>query len=38
MGFIKKLDDGLANLFTFVITIVTIVAVFMRYILHDPLQ
>ena len=38
MDFIKKLDDGLANLFVFVITIVTIVAVFMRYILHDPLQ
>ncbi|MBS1210554.1 MAG: siaT 2 [Proteobacteria bacterium] len=38
MNFLKHLDDWLANLCTFVIVIITVVAVFMRYILNDPLQ
>ena len=38
MGFLKNLDDWLANLFTVAIVVITILAVFMRYILNDPLQ
>ena len=38
MGFIKNLDDWLAKLFTLAIVLITILAVFMRYILNDPLQ
>ncbi|GHU25671.1 C4-dicarboxylate ABC transporter permease [Betaproteobacteria bacterium] len=38
MGFLKNLDDWLAKLFTVAIVLITILAVFMRYILNDPLQ
>lgn len=38
MGFLKQLDDWLAKLFTVAIVIITVAAVFMRYILNDPLQ
>ena len=38
MGFLKNLDDWLAKLFTLAIVLITILAVFMRYILNDPLQ
>ena len=38
MGFLKNLDDWLAKLFTVAIVVITILAVFMRYILNDPLQ
>ena len=38
MGFLKSLDDWLAKIFTLAIVVITIIAVFMRYILNDPLQ
>lgn len=38
MGFLKTLDDWLAKLFTLAIVVITILAVFMRYVLNDPLQ
>ena len=38
MNFLKNLDDWLAKIFTVAIVIITIGAVFMRYILNDPLQ
>ena len=38
MGFLKNLDDWLAKIFTLAIVVITIIAVFMRYILNDPLQ
>ncbi len=38
MTFLKSLDDWLAKIFTLAIVIITIVAVFMRYIINDPLQ
>ena len=38
MHSIKCLDDWLAKLFTVAIVVITILAVFMRYILNDPLQ
>ena len=38
MNYLKHLDDWLANLFTVAIVVITILAVFMRYILNDPLQ
>jgi TRAP-type C4-dicarboxylate transport system permease small subunit len=38
MRFLKHLDDWLANLFTVAIVVITILAVFMRYIFNDPLQ
>lgn len=38
MGFLKNLDDWLAKLFMVAIVLITILAVFMRYILNDPLQ
>lgn len=38
MGFLKTLDDWLAKLFSLAIVLITILAVFMRYILNDPLQ
>ena len=38
MGFLKTLDDWLAKFFTVAIVLITILAVFMRYILNDPLQ
>ena len=38
MGFLKNLDDWLAKLFMVAIVVITILAVFMRYILNDPLQ
>ena len=34
----KSLDDWLAKIFTLAIVLITILAVFMRYILNDPLQ
>jgi TRAP-type C4-dicarboxylate transport system permease small subunit len=38
MKFLKNLDDWIANTCTFVIVVVTVIAVFMRYVLNDPLQ
>lgn len=38
MKFLKSLDDWLAKFFMVTIVIITVVAVFMRYILNDPLQ
>ena len=38
MGFLKTLDDWLAKFFTVAIVLITLLAVFMRYILNDPLQ
>ena len=38
MGFLKNLDDWLSKLFMVAIVVITILAVFMRYILNDPLQ
>jgi len=38
MNFLKSLDDWLAKFFMLAIVIITVVAVFMRYILNDPLQ
>ena len=38
MNFLKSLDDWLAKFFMVTIVIITVVAVFMRYILNDPLQ
>jgi TRAP-type transport system small permease protein len=35
---LKSLDDWLSQFLIFVIVIITVVAVFMRYALHDPLQ
>ena len=38
MNFLKSLDDWLAKFFMLTIVIITVIAVFMRYILNDPLQ
>ena len=38
MNFIKKLDDWLSNLFLLAIIVITVLAVFMRYVLNNPLQ
>lgn len=38
MRFLNQLDDWLAKLFTVAIVVITVVAVFMRYILNNPLQ
>jgi C4-dicarboxylate transporter DctQ subunit len=38
MKILKNIDDWLTNLCTFVIVVITVLAVFMRYILNDPLQ
>ena len=38
MKFFKTLDDVLAQMFMLAIIIITVIAVFMRYVLNDPLQ
>ena len=38
MRFLNQLDDWLAKLFIVAIVVITVAAVFMRYILNNPLQ
>ena len=38
MNFLKTLDDWLANALILIIVVITVAAVFMRYIVNDPLQ
>lgn len=38
MNFLKTLDDWLANALILIIVIITVAAVFMRYVVNDPLQ
>jgi TRAP-type C4-dicarboxylate transport system permease small subunit len=38
MRFLKNLDDSLAKILIFAIVVITILAVFMRYIFNAPLQ
>ncbi|MEO8410408.1 MAG: TRAP transporter small permease subunit, partial [Propionivibrio sp.] len=38
MNFLKQLDDWLTKLFLLAIIVITVLAVFMRYVLNDPLQ
>ena len=38
MNFLKTIDDTLAKVFIFSISVITVAAVFMRYIMGDPLQ
>lgn len=38
MNILDRLADWVANVFTLAIVIITVIAVFMRYIVNDPLQ